>query len=119
VAYDFTIIRGNTLPVMRVTCATQDGPDADLVVFPVTGATVTLIGKGPDGIAYSLPMDIEDGPNGIVAMNWTAVQTTALVLGLHHFWVKVVTTGGEVQTFPNASNSITLTGHKMLVGDAP
>lgn len=115
---DFTMVRGNTLPVMRVTVATDDGSGTN-VAFDCTGATIKLVGRGPDAISYELAMDIVDGPNGIVAMNWTAPQTNALALGLHHFWVRVTTPGGAVQTFPNNSNAISLVGLKMLVGDAP
>lgn len=117
-AYDFTIRRGDTGPQMRVTVADDDGSGTN-VAFDCTGATVSLIGHGPDAIAYSLPMDVVDGPNGIVAMNWTAVQTRGLCLGLHHFWINVVTPSDVVRTFPLDSNSVSLVSLKMLVGDAP
>jgi hypothetical protein len=108
---------------MQVTVATNDGSGAGNVAFDATGATVTLHGyrfvdstgqRDDDQAAWSYAMEVVDGPNGIVQMNWTTSQSAALLAGEHYCWVTVTTPGGAVETFPN-----TTTGIHLLVLSTP
>lgn len=103
---DFTIRRGDTLPVLTATLSATGGSALDL-----TGATVEMH-LSRAGVTHDRACAIASNPaTGVVTYSFAAADWTgasALVAGTYRIEFEITFTGGAVLTVPT-------TGHYELV----
>lgn len=89
---NFKIRRGVTFS-RTLTRTNQDGTPID-----ITGQT--FVGKiiDTDGVSVleTFTIAIIDGPNGIMRISLTSIQTAALALGTFPYYVTYTTVGGDI-----------------------
>lgn len=93
---DFTIKRGDNVPILEATLSDQDGP------INLTGATVKLIMKGKgtaSGTTISGTCVIVSAAAGTVSYSWLTGNTD--VVGSYDLEFQITYSGGGIETVPN------------------
>lgn len=95
-AADFTVKKGDTTPVIQVTCKDQ----ADVVV-DLTGSTIKfkMVERGSTTLKVDASATVVTALSGIVKYVWTAANLDTA--GRYDGEFEVTFAGGEIETYPN------------------